>query len=324
MEGGSFAIATGGLAACASQKASDGGVLTASEAQGRMNAHTFRAERRLIETPFAKIAYVERGRGDAALFLHGYPLNGFQWRGAIERLSPYRRCIAADFMGLGYTLTPPEQDLSPQSQTDMLVAFLDALSIGAVDIVANDSGGTIAQLFVVQHPERVRTLLLTDCDVDENSPPAGLRPFIETAKSGRAADEWLAPQLADKSVARSDKGLGGLAYTHPADFTDEAIEYYFSPLLSSALRKAQFSRYAVSFDPNPLIAIESALKRSPAPARIIWGTNDFLFDVSWAKWLDKTLPNSRGVRFVEGAKLFFPEEMPNLIAAEARNLWGVS
>jgi haloalkane dehalogenase len=43
--------------------------------------------------------------------------------------------------------------------------------------------------------------------------------------------------------------------------------------------------------------------------------------VSWAEWLDRTFPNSRGIRRVEGAKPFFPEEQPDLIAAEARTLW---
>ena len=288
-----------------------------------LDAAAFRAERRVVETRFGSIAYLERGKGDAALFLHGYPLNGFQWRGAIERLSAHRRCIAADFLGLGYTVTRADQDLSPRTQTDMLVAVLDALSVGAVDLIANDSGGTVAQLFVAQHPERVRTMLLTDCDVSVNSPPAGLHPFMEQARAGRATDEWLAPQLADKSVARSAKGLGGGAYTNPANFTDEAIEYYFTPLLSSPLRRAQFNQYAVAFEPNPLPAIEPALKRCAAPARMVWGTNDGLFDVKWARWLDRTLPHSRGVRLVEGAKLFFPEEMPDVIAAEARRLWEV-
>lgn len=294
------------------------------DASRPMDARTFHAARQFAETRFGRIAYVERGTGTVALFLHGYPLNGFQWRGALERLSGHRRCIAADFLGLGYSLTPAEQNLSPQAQTDMLAAFLDVLSIKAVDLVANDSGGTVAQLFVVQHPGRVRTMLLTDCDVDVNSPPVQLHSFIETARAGRAAEVWLAPQLADKSVARSAKGLGGGAYTHPEDFTDEAIEYYFTPLLSSPLRKEQFNRYAVSFYPNPLVAIAPNLKRSTVPTRIVWGTNDSLFDVSWARWLDQTLPHSRGVHFVEGAKLFFPEEVPDLIAAEARKLWGVS
>jgi hypothetical protein len=43
--------------------------------------------------------------------------------------------------------------------------------------------------------------------------------------------------------------------------------------------------------------------------------------VEWAEWLDRTLPGSRGIRRVESANLFFPEEMPDLIAEEAATLW---
>ncbi len=290
------------------------------EKSKQMTAADFHAERRFAETNFGRIAYVERGEGAAALFFHGFSLNGFQWRGAIELLSAERRCIVLDFMGMGYTEVSAEQDLSPQSQADMVAAFLDVLGIETIDIVANDSGGTIAQLFVVQHPKRVRTLLLTNCDVHENSPPKDFLPFIENAKAGRAADEWLVPQVADKSVARSEKGCG-LFYTNSESFTDEAVEYYYSPLLSSPLRRDQFNQYAAAFLPNPLLAIEPALKQCPIPTRMVWGTKDFLFPVSWAEWLDRTLPNSRGIRLVEGANLFFPEEMPELIAEEARGLW---
>jgi pimeloyl-ACP methyl ester carboxylesterase len=312
------ALAAASLEGCIRRVAR--GVVAASNVRESLDAAAFHATRQFADLRFGKIAYVERGSGDVALFLHGFPLNGFHWRGELARLSDHRRCIAPDFMGLGYSQVRAEQDISPQAQADMIVAFLDALSIDTVDLVANDSGGTVAQLLAVQHPLRIRTMLLTNCDVHENSPPVEMRPFIEIARAGRAADEWLAPQLADKSLARSDKGCGRV-YTDPANFTDEAIDYYYSPLLSSTLRKAQFNRYTASFYPNPLPAIEPALKRCVIPTRIVWGTDDFLFDVSWAKWLDRTLPRSRGVRYVEGAKLFFPEEMPDLIAEEARRLW---
>ena len=36
------------------------------------------------------------------------------------------------------------------------------------------------------------------------------------------------------------------------------------------------------------------------------------------------LPGSRGVRKLEDANLFFPEEMPDVIAEEALALWGIS
>ncbi len=290
------------------------------EAPIGLNAAAFHASRRFVATPFGRLAYVERGTGPAALFLHGFPLNGFHWRGSLERLSHHRRCLAPDFMGLGYTEAPDQQDLSPQAQADMLVAFLDGLSISAVDLVANDSGGTIAQLLAVEHPARVRTMLLTNCDVHENSPPVQLHDSIAAARAG-TYDQKMQRHLDDRAYARSAQGIGGGAYTDPSSLTDEAIECYFTPLVESPLRKAQLNRYLAAFEPNPLLAIEPALRRSTIPTRMVWGTADPLFPVVWADWLDRTLPESRGVRLVEGGKLFWPEEQPGVLAEEARRLW---
>ena len=48
---------------------------------------------------------------------------------------------------------------------------MDALSIDRADLVANHSGGAIAQLFLARHPQRVRSLLLTNCDSEIDCPP---------------------------------------------------------------------------------------------------------------------------------------------------------
>lgn len=287
----------------------------------RIDAASFHASRKYARTSFGRIAYVERGAGPAALFMHGLPLNGFQWRGALERLSLYRRCIAPDSMGLGYSEVPEGQSLAPEAQAMMFRAFLDTLGIATVDIVASDSGGAIAQIFVAHYPERVRTLLLTNCDVHEDSPPPALRPVIEASRAGTFVDDVLVPQLRDKSKARLMAGLGGCCYTNPARLTDEALDCYLTPLASTPLRKAQFHGYCVALDRNPLLAIEPVLKRSPVPLRVVWGTGDTIFDPSGPDWLNRTFPRSRGVRRIAGANLFFPEEMPAIVAEEARALW---
>lgn len=281
----------------------------------------FERNRQFLTTDYGRIAYVESGKGQPLLLLHGFPLNSFQWRGVIPRLSGHRRCIAPDFLGLGNTETSPAQSVAPDSQASMILQFLDRLSIASIDVIANDSGGAIAQLLAARHPERVRTLLLTNCDTEPDSPPAAVKPVIELARAGRFADEWLAPWLADKALARSTKGIGGMCYADPRHPTDEAIEAYLSPLLSSPLRKAQTNAYAVGLDPNPLAGIETALQRCKIPTRIVWGTGDTIFAQSSADYLDRTFANSRGVRRVQGAKLFFPEEMPDVIAEEAIRLW---
>ena len=295
----------------------------APAASSPMDVAAFHASRRFAPTPFGRIAYVERGSGPAALFLHGLPLNGFQWRGALDRLAPYRRCVAPDFMGLGYSEIPEGQSVAPEAQARMLMALLDSLGISAADRVASDSGGAVAQIIVARWPERVRTLLLTNCDVHEDSPPPAVLPVIEAARAGTFVDENLAPQLEDRARSLLPTGLAGCCYTRPAALSAETLECYLAPLASSPLRKRQLHDYCIALAENPLLALEPALRESPVPLRVVWGTGDTIFSPASPDWLDRTFPNSRGVRRIEGANLFFPEEMPEVIAEEARALWGV-
>jgi pimeloyl-ACP methyl ester carboxylesterase len=74
---------------------------------------------------------------------------------------------------------------------------------------------------------------------------------------------------------------------------------------------------------HPSVGVTPLLRRSRVPVRIVWGTADTVFSAASPDWLDHTVPHSRGVRRVEGAKAFFPEEMPDVIAAESRALWGI-
>lgn len=315
-----LALAAAGVAAGA---ATSFGSLAATAAEAPLDAAAFDAARRFVRTAFGNTAYVERGAGAGALFLHGFPLNGFQWRGALPALARHRRCIAPDFMALGHTEVAAGQDVGPQAQAAMLIALLDALKIGSVDLIANDSGSQVAQLLVARHPGRVRTLLLTNGDSEIDSPPPALAPVIELSKAGRYCDEWLAPWLADPALARSPQGIGGLCYADPAHPTDEAIRTYFAPILATPARKALMHAYAISLERNPLLGIRPALRRSRVPTRIVWGTADTIFSADSPDHLERSFGASRGVRRLEGARLFWPEERPEVIVEEARRLWGV-
>jgi pimeloyl-ACP methyl ester carboxylesterase len=203
----------------------------------------------------------------------------------------------------------------------MITALLDVLSIQKVDLIANDSGGVIAQLFMTRHRDKVRTALLTNCDVETNSPPAALLPVIDLARSGLYADLWLEPWLHHKDVARSPKGLGGMCYSDPNQPTDAALDQYLGPLVSSSARKELINRYALSLAPNPLQDIESELRKCTVPTRIVWGMSDNIFSTKNPDYLYGILPQMMGITRLRTAKLLFPEEHPDIIAREARDLW---
>jgi haloalkane dehalogenase len=284
-------------------------------------ARRYNKERRFLETRFGRIAYIDRGKGTPVLLLHGFPLSSFQWRGVIDRLSSSRRCLAPDTMGLGYTEVAPGQGVTPADQVQMLSAFLDRLAIGKVDVIANDSGGAIAQLFLVAHPERVRSLLLTNCDVEPDSPPAAVLPIIDLARSGTYPDLYLEPWLRHKDIARSANGLGGMCFSNPAHPTDAALEQYLRPLVSSPARKDLVNRYTLGLTPNPLQGITARLRECSTPTRIVWGMSDTIFSNKSPDYLTQTLAHVTGVRRIPEAKLFFPEEYPDVIVEEARTLW---
>src|SRR6185437_5084504 len=98
--------------------------------------------RKSVETRSGRIAFVEKGSGPVALFVHGVLLNRYLWRNQIEALSDVRRCIAID----------PKQDVSVSANAQMIGEFLDAMQIDRVDLIGNDSGGGIAQIFAALNP----------------------------------------------------------------------------------------------------------------------------------------------------------------------------
>jgi pimeloyl-ACP methyl ester carboxylesterase len=277
------------------------------------------ATQHTIDTPSGRIAWQEQGAGPAALFVHGVLLNGHLWRHQLAGLADIRRCLAPDLLAHGDTEIRDGQDVSVTANANMLREFLDALKIDRVDLVGNDSGSGIAQIFAALYPERVRSLTLTNGDTHDNWPPDAFKPFLEMAAAGGLAGT-LNAMLGDKNVYRSQQALGP-AYEHPEQVSDETIERYLRPFVRSGRRTEDLRRFLGEFNNRHTLAIEGKLKALKAPTLIVWGTDDVYFDVKWAQWLSENIPGTRRRMEFEGARIFFPEERWEAFNTELRNHW---
>jgi pimeloyl-ACP methyl ester carboxylesterase len=287
-----------------------------------MEGNTPSGMQRNVQTRSGRISYMEQGTGPVALFVHGVLLNGYLWRHQLANLSDIRRCIAVDLLAHGDTEIAADQDVSVTANAKMLAEFLEALHIDQVDLVGNDSGGGIAQIFAACYPGRVRSLTLTDCDAHDNWPPEAFKPFLAMAASGGLSGT-LNAILADKSIYRSPQALGP-AYEHPGRVSDETIEKYLRPFVGSEQRTRDLQRFLAAFDCKHTLAIEAQLKTLNAPTLIVWGTDDVYFDVKWSQWLADNIPGTqRRVEF-EGARIFFPEERWEEFNQELRKHWQVA
>jgi pimeloyl-ACP methyl ester carboxylesterase len=290
-----------------------------------MDIATFHAGRCHADVCSGRIAYVEQGEGPVALFLHGVPLNGYHWRHVIERVKHRRRCVAIDLMGLGYSEIAPAQDVSFAAQARMIGEVIDALGVESVDLVANDSGGAIAQIFAVSYPQRLRSLALTNCDVHDGWPPPQVLPIMEQARKGTLAAVFQPllerPDHARERFARGESVPLFRSYADPSILTDEIIRLYLQPLLSSQQRIEAFQRYWLAFDNAQTVAIHARLKCLAVPTLIVWGLEDFFFHRKWAYWLKDTIPGAQAVIEVPDGRLFFPEDRPDALAAPMLDFW---
>ncbi len=277
------------------------------------------ATRHSVQTASGRISYLEQGTGSVALFVHGVLLNAYLWRNQLADLSDIRRCIAADLLAHGDTEIAPDQDVSITANANMLKEFIDALDIEQADLVGNDSGGGIAQIFAALYPERVRSLTLTDCDTHDNWPPEAFKPFLAMAAAGGLRGT-LDAMLSDKNIYRSPQALGP-AYEHPEQLSDDSIEKYLRPLVRTEQRTRDLQRFLAAFDNKHTLAIEERLRTLKAPTLIVWGTDDVYFDVKWSRWLADNIPGTRRRVEFKDARIFFPEERWEEFNKELRAHW---
>lgn len=271
-----------------------------------MSGKAFFANQRKIDTPSGSISYVEQGSGPVALFVHGVLLNGYLWRHQLEQLKDLRCCIAVDLLAHGNTEIFATQDVSVTANAHMLAQFLDALKVDQVDLVGNDSGGGVCQIFAALYPSRIRSLVLTNCDTHDNWPPEAFKPFVGMVAAG-GLPQTLTAMLADKSIYRSAQALGP-AYERPEDVSDDTIETYLRPHLRSPQRTHDLERFVNAFDCRHTVEIEKSLRQLHAPTVIAWGTDDVYFNLKWSHWLEEAIPGTKKRIEFSGARIFFPEE----------------
>jgi pimeloyl-ACP methyl ester carboxylesterase len=279
----------------------------------------FFKDARSVKIESGNIGYVERGSGPVALFVHGVLLNGWLWRHQLEKFSDIRRCIAVDLLAHGRTEISADQDVSVTANARMLAEFLDALKIDQVDLVGNDTGGAVCQIFAALIPDRVRSITLTNCETHDNWPPEAIKPFIKMVADGGLADT-LSAMLNDTNVYRSPEGLGA-AYERPQDVSDDTIDAYLRPHVRTKQRTRDLERFVLAFDNRHTVSIESKLRALRKRALIVWGDDDIFFDAKWSQWLERTLQGATRRVVLQGARIFFPEERAKQFNRELAAFW---
>jgi pimeloyl-ACP methyl ester carboxylesterase len=267
-------------------------------------------EERTVRVPAGTIAYCERGEGPAVVFVHGVGVNGDLWRRVVPLLADRFRCIAPDWpLGAHRHPLAEDADLSLPGLGRMVADLLEALDLRDAVVVANDTGGAVAQWLAGHHAERVGRLLLTSCDAFEKFPPA---PQLYLGPAARipgalAALGWA---LRFKPVQRLPLAYGFTTW-EPID--PAAMRSYTTPIRTIAGVRRDMARLLRAVDTRYTFEAADALRSFDKPALVAWAERDRLFPREHGRRLAERLPQGRFV-LVEGCRTFVPEERPERLA----------
>ena len=271
-----------------------------------------------IQTRSGPASYIDTGgTGRPAVFVHGVGTSSYLWRNVIARLESERRCVAFDLPLYGRTPVAPDQDFSLPGLARFVADCCDALDLTDLDLVANDTGGAISQVFAAANPDRLHTLTLTNCEAHDNIPPKALKPAVMLARLGLLAP--AAPWLT-RNVSRARKRIFSSGYQDVENLPENVARAWLQHLSTRASAR-QTERVLTSLRARDLLAVEPALARLQVPTLMVWGTDDIFFAASWAYWLRDIIPGATEVVEIEGGRLFFPDERAAEFTEVLRRHW---
>ena len=244
------------------------------------------------------------GEGPAAVLLHGQPGNGGDWLPVAERLRERMRVLAPDRPGYGASGRGPA---GIRANAAALIDLLDRLEIESAVVVGHSLGTGVALAAAIDHPRRVRALVLA-APVAPSIPPATL-------------DRLLARRYPGAPAARLGFGIVGLGLTLPPL---RRLAHAAVPSLSTdqiAITAAEWRAGAVwrSFHAEQRSLVAELPSLTPALASvaqrvtILYGTRDRITPPAHARRLARDLPQARLVP-ADGAGHMLPQQRPELIA----------
>ena len=268
-------------------------------------------EVRQVDLSAGTIRYRERGCGQPIVFLHGIVANGAIWRRVSPRLVHGYRCIVPDWPLGSHELGLHEGiDLSLPGIADLVGEFCAALELEDVTLVANDTGGAVAQWVAIRHSQRIGRLVLTPCDAFENFLPPVLRHLQLFGR--RPAGLWLVGQtLRFRVIQRLPIAFGRLT-VRPIDRW--VMDSYTRPLRTNSAVRRDFAALVRAISSRYTMEAAQRLPTFNKPALVVWSLDDRLFPLAHGHRLAKLLPQGR-LDVIDDAGAFIPEDQPERLAA---------
>lgn len=267
------------------------------------------------------------GDGPPVLLLHGYPETHAMWHGVAAELARDHTVVVADLRGYGRSFVPPSTDgganYAKREMAADMVMVMAALGFLQFSVVGHDRGARVAYRMALDHPRKVRRLMLLDIITSYDiwttlDITNAMRMWHWTflAQPKPFPERWIASDPMGWVEERFKRGAASV----PPWLDEAVLDDYRLSFVDPARLSATCDDYRagagidVEHDADDL----AADCRITCPTRVIWGQHGNLSDQPdplglWAKWVSGPLT---GAMIDSGH--FIPEENPGALLPDIR------
>jgi cis-3-alkyl-4-acyloxetan-2-one decarboxylase len=292
-----------------------------------MTYESYPFESRFVTVDGQRMHYVDEGRGETVLLLHGNPTWSYLYRHIIGDLAKDHRCVAPDHVGFGFSDKPRNADYSMRAHIMRLGSFVDRLGLEDVTLVVQDWGGIIGLGWAVRNMPRVRRLVVmntTGFVPDDRAGFARMRPL----PWGLLLLWSLKVPVLGEAFVQGANGfaryLVPLGIHHFERLSPEVMQGYLDPYPTWSSRRAHLEAVRqVPLSPRHptwrlLEEIGAELDGWNVPTQLVWGMRDPVFVPWFLEEFERRLPNHAPTVRIDDASHFLQDDRPDIVTDTIR------
>lgn len=270
---------------------------------------------KFVEVNGNKIHYIDEGKGDPILFLHGNPTSSYLWRNIIPHLTEQGRCIAPDLIGMGKS-DQPDIEYGFETSYAHLKGFIEALDLKQITLVIHDWGSGLGFHYANEHRDNIKGIAFMEAVyrlLDWSQLPGRLKVGMRMMRF--SATNWLMLGAANLFVKKM------IPTAIMRELSREEKQYYAAPYPTIKSRKpVRVWPQEIPKNGKPvhthkaITAYHEWLKETSIPKLCIYAKPGMLIREEEIPWIEKNFPNTKTVCIGEGLH-FIQEDAPHEIGA---------
>ncbi len=271
---------------------------------------------KFIDIHGSKMHYIDEGKGDPVLFLHGNPTSSYLWRNVVPHLNNNARCIAPDLIGMGKS-DKPNIPYKFVDHYDYIKTFIEKLELKNITLVIHDWGSALGFHYAFEHQKNIKGIAFMEgiyMPAKWKSIPNVMKRVFKMMRTPFLG--WLMINVGNIFIKKL------LPSAIIRKLSKEELDAYAEPYPTISSRKPlRVWPTEIPFDGTPknmhkiVTSYHNWLKETRLPKLLLYAYPGLLIRKKDVLWIQDNFSNTKTVSVGKGLH-YIQEDNPDIIGSE--------